>query len=90
MSKAKDFDNATNPADRHEIASSGKTFSWLTNIGAGAALLSAGATAYFYFTAEKERPVASASTARAAQGSNIRLAPIATPNAGGLFVTGNF
>ncbi len=95
--KAKDFDAETDPTKRHDIASSGKTFSWLTNIGVGAALVSAGATAYFYFTATKERPAQAAqrSSSRLRKSTRtanreLQLSPVATPSAAGLAISGSF
>lgn len=97
LGKQKDYDNATDPAEADSVKKSGKTFVLLTDIGMGAAVLSAAATAYFYFTAPKV-DTATTSTASsvtdkrhaAAPDGSIRLAPTAIPNAAGLTISGKF
>ena len=86
LSKEKDYKNAPTDAEANSIASTGKTFRLITDIEIGAAVLSAGATAYFYFTAPKSRPAQSA----ARSNDKIRLTPIASPNGAGLSVAGSF
>jgi hypothetical protein len=97
LGKDKDYDNATDPAEADSIKKSGKTYVLLTDIGIGAAVLSAAATAYFYFTAPKVEAatVNTASSpngmrAAATRGSSIHIAPTAGPNAAGLTIVGKF
>lgn len=97
MGKNKDFDNTTDPAKADSIKKSGKTFVLLTDIGIGAAVLSAGVTAYFYFTAPKAEPTkvghdtsSADARKRTAAKTTIEFAPAASPSAAGLAVFGKF
>ncbi|HEY5956647.1 MAG TPA: hypothetical protein VIV60_08845 [Polyangiaceae bacterium] len=83
MGKAKDFDKTSDPNEADRIRKSGKTFSLLTDIGAGAAIVSAGVTAILYFTAPKSEP-AKPETAQ------LKFTPVASPNAAGLAMYGQF
>lgn len=83
MGKKKDFDNASNPAEEDSLRKSGKTFALLTDIGMGAAIVSAGVTAYLYFSAPKaEAP----KTGKA----KFNVSPMAGRNSAGLAISGNF
>jgi hypothetical protein len=84
MSKNKDFLATNDPTEGDRIAKSGKTFALLTDIGIGAALLSAGATAYFYFSAPKDS--AQAETAQ----RRVRLTPVAGYSSAGVTIEGAF
>ncbi len=97
MGKNKDFDNTADPPEADSFKKSGKTFVLLTGIGIGAAVLSAGVTAYLYFTAPKAEPSkvghdASSAGARrrTASKTTVEVAPIAGPSAAGLAVFGKF
>jgi len=84
LSKQKDYRNVPSDAEAENIASTGRTYRTLTDIEVGAALLSAGATAYFYFTAPNAKTTQSASRAL------MRVAPSVGPNAAAVAVFGNF
>ncbi len=86
LSKEKDYENVPTDAEADSIRQTGKTFRLLTDIEIGAAVLSAGATAYFYLTAPKARPAQSAARSH----DRVRLTPIARPNGAGLSVAGTF
>jgi hypothetical protein len=84
LSKETNYKNAPDSAEADRLAKSGKTLALVTDIEIGAAILSAGATAYFYFTAPKEAAAQSASRSR------VRLTPTASPTATGLALSGSF
>lgn len=86
LSKEKDYENAPTDAEADSIAKTGKTLRLITDIEIGAAILSAGATAYFYFTAPKQGLAQSATHSR----DKLQLTPIASPSSAGLSVTGTF
>jgi hypothetical protein len=83
MGKSKDYDNATDAAEEDRIRKSGKTFALLTDIGAGAAIVSAGVTAVLYFTAPK-------SSVTKPESALVKFTPVASPNAAGLAMYGKF
>lgn len=86
-SKKSDFDKANtgeNPDEADELRKSGKTFALITDIGIGAAVLSAIGTAIVYFTApttkvETKQPVAC-----------VKVSPSFGPATAGLSVLGQF
>ncbi|HEY5959420.1 MAG TPA: hypothetical protein VIV60_22835 [Polyangiaceae bacterium] len=55
LDKDSSFNQATDPAQADRLKSTGKTFALVTDIELGAAVVSAGITAYLYFTAPKKR-----------------------------------
>ncbi|HEY5959515.1 MAG TPA: hypothetical protein VIV60_23320 [Polyangiaceae bacterium] len=84
MKKSKDLDKITDQAAADDAKGTVKTWALITDIGIGAAVLSAGATAYFYFTAPKASPEKQASVAR------WQFAPVVTPSVAGGAVFGRF
>jgi hypothetical protein len=84
LNKDHQFNNSSDPAESDRLKSSGHTLAVLTDIELGATILSAGATAYFYFTAPKS------TTGESAQRPKLQLAPVFSPTAAGVGVSGNF
>jgi hypothetical protein len=84
MKKSKDLDLITNEAEANDKKGDVKTWALVTDIAIGAAVLSAGATAYFYFSAPKSAPEKSASTTR------VQFTPFVTPTSAGGAVFGRF
>lgn len=86
--KMSDFDRVNkagdDPTEARALRDSGKTFALLTDIGIGAAILSAGATTYFYFSATSRKAESKPAIAR------WQLQPSVSPNQAGLAVSGNF
>lgn len=83
LNKNKEYADSSSLDERDRLKEAGETFVLLTDIGAGAAVLSTGITAYLYFT---ERRAASARSAK----TPIRFSPVAGPNAAGLALSGKF
>ncbi|HEY5960389.1 MAG TPA: hypothetical protein VIV60_27735, partial [Polyangiaceae bacterium] len=83
LSKNKDYENATDLTEANRIKDSGKTYVLLTDIGVGAAVVSAGVTAYLYFSAPKAKP-------EKASSASIQLSPAVSPSAAGLAMFGKF
>lgn len=84
MKKSKDLDKITDQAAAEDAKGPVKTWALVTDIAIGAAVVSAGATAYLYFTAPKasqEKPVAT---------RRIQFAPLVTTNLAGGAVFGSF
>jgi hypothetical protein len=85
--KHDDFDRANNggnPEKAQDLRDKGKTYSLLTDIGIGAAVLSAAGTAILYFTAPK-------STVETRTGRRrLLVEPTIAPNHAGLAVSGQF
>ncbi len=84
MGKSKDLDNITDAAAADDAKGTVKTWALITDIGIGAAVVSAGVTAYLYFSAPKGAPEKQAAT------KAIRFAPFVTPNVAGAAVFGRF
>jgi hypothetical protein len=84
MNKNKDLQDTSDPVEGDKIAESGKTFTLLTDISLGATLISAGATAYFYFS----RPQQSSPSQGKPQ--HLTVSPIAGPNSAGMVFMGAF
>jgi hypothetical protein len=74
---------AAHSADADSIKKSGQTYALLADIGVGAAVLSAGVTAYLYITAPKVAP-------EKPRSASIHLSPTVSPSAAGLAVSGKF
>jgi hypothetical protein len=84
LSKQKDYENVPDDAEASRIAKTGKVFRTLTDIEIGAAVLSAGATAYFYFAGLK------ATRAEVTSVSSVHVTPTFGPSTAGLSVQGRF
>jgi len=87
-SKKSDY-NSTNatgndPTKARDLRDSFKSYALLTDIGLGAAILSAGATAIIYFTAPSSKPEAKFTASR------WRIDPNVGPTQAGLSFSGNF
>ena len=85
MGKSKDLDKITNAAEADDAKGTVKTWALVTDIGIGAAVVSAGVTAYLYFTAPKV-----ATEKQAASERNVRFAPVVSTNFAGGEVLGRF
>jgi hypothetical protein len=87
LSKHKDFEAADNRDDDKEadrLSKSGKRLALLTDVGIGAAVLSAGVATYFYFAAPGKSAEKSPSTA------TLQLTPSVGVDRAGLSLVGNF
>ncbi len=84
LSKEKDYKDAADSTEAAHLATSGNRLALLTDIELGAAILSAGVTAYFYLSAPKQ------TQAQLASRSQLRLTPKASPNSTGLAISGSF
>lgn len=89
LGKDKKFNESTNPSEEDDLKKSGKTLALLTDIGIGAAVVSAGITAYLYFSAPKS-PARDATATNDKGVSQIRVAPAVGPNAAGVALSGKF
>jgi hypothetical protein len=81
--KNKDFQASVDPVEQDSLAKSGRTYALLTDVGIGAAVLSAGVTAYLYLTAPK-------SAATAAVPRKFRVSPVVGPGTTCMTLTGAF
>jgi hypothetical protein len=87
-SKKNDYNDVNKTGDNagkaRDLRDSFKSYALMTDIGLGAAILSAGATAILYFTAPTQKqetlPIA----------SRLRIEPTVSPTQTGLFVSGQF
>ena len=87
LSKQKDFDAANkdgNFAKANSLADKGKTYALLTDIGIGAALVSAGVATYFYFAPSSK------SAEQKAANSAWQIAPSVDPLHAGVTLLGKF
>lgn len=83
LSKNKDYDRSSDPDERRAIKDSGERFVLLTNLGIGAAIVSASATAYFYLNGSR--------TASSRSNPDVlRMAPLVTRGFAGASVAGKF
>ncbi len=76
--------DGTQPEKARSLIKDGKLYALLTDVGIGAALLSAGATAYFYFSAPSSKTEARAPVAR------FRLEPTLGRESAGVSLSGKF
>jgi hypothetical protein len=86
-SKKSDFDKAndgSNPSKASDLRDSGKTFALITDIGIGAAVLSAVGTAIVYFAAPSGKTETKTPVAR------LRVDSTIGPAQAGLSVSGQF
>ncbi len=84
LGKTKDYDeinDGTDPTGAEDLRKSGKTLNVTTDVLIGAAILSAGVGAYFYFT----RPEVDV-----ARDTAVRVLPAVTPSSGGFVLSGRF
>lgn len=81
LGKQKDYDNAVAPSDRSDARDAGKTLSLITDIGIGAAVVSAGITTYLYFSSK---------SAAKSEKVGVRVSPIASPSTAGISFAGRF
>jgi hypothetical protein len=87
LSKHKDFESADKRDDEKEadrLSKSGKRFALLTDIGIGAAVLSAGVATYFYFAGSSK------SAEKSPSASSLQLTPSVGVDRAGLSLLGNF
>ena len=84
MNKNKDLQDTNDPVEGDKIAKSGKTFTLLTDISLGAALISAGATAYFYFSRPQQ------SSPLQGKPQRLTVSPVAGPSTAGMLIIGAF
>jgi hypothetical protein len=106
LNKDSAYNHAASRADGDHIKSSGKLFALATDIGIGAALLSAGITAYLYFAAPERAEsqaalVSTRGSGRSASNSlsrdgpkaatsQVGLAPIVSPHTAGFGLSAQF
>jgi hypothetical protein len=85
LKKSKDLDKITDASEAEDAKGPVKTWALVTDIGIGAAVVSAGVTAYLYFTAPKGTAEKQAASER-----SVRFAPVVTTNFAGGAVLGRF
>lgn len=81
LGRQEDFDDATTVGERSDARDSGKTLSLVTDIGIGAAVISAGITTYLYFSSKSMRKT---------EKVGVTVSPVASPSAAGLSLAGRF
>lgn len=81
LGKQKDYDDAKTVGDRSDARDSGKMFALITDIGIGAAVVSAGITTYLYFSSK---------SAAKSEKVGVTVSPVATPSTAGLSLSGRF
>ncbi|HMA97497.1 MAG TPA: hypothetical protein VKP30_32650 [Polyangiaceae bacterium] len=91
LSKNNDYDHSSDPERRKELKEAGERLVLFTNLGIGAAIVSAGATAFFYFSGSRPTPT---EPPRATSGTTtlaaLRIDPMVRHNAAGVSIGGNF
>lgn len=82
LGKEKDYKNTSDPAEEDRLKKSGETLALVTDIGIGAAVVSAGITTYLFLRGPSKKPT---------QGHvNVKVTPVASPNTAGVAVLGRF
>ncbi|MGE5785539.1 MAG: hypothetical protein ACM3ZE_13150, partial [Myxococcales bacterium] len=89
LERDKKFNESTDPAEQDDLKKTGKTLALVTDIGIGAAVLSAGITAYLYFSAPKS-PARDVTATSDKAVSRVRVAPAVGPTSAGVSVSGTF
>lgn len=84
LGQSKDLDKLTDAKEAEDKKSDVKTWALLSDIGTGAAVLSAGITAYLYFSAPK------VNTERIGVSHRLQFAPVVSPSVAGGAVLGTF
>ncbi len=82
LGKEKDFNATTDLAEEDRLKKSGETLAILTDIGIGAAVVSAGITTYLFLAAPKSAPSSGK--------TNVKVTPVATPQTAGVAILGKF
>src|SRR5512133_1704620 len=84
LGQSKDLDKIADAKQAEDKKSDVKTWALLSDIGTGAAVLSAGITAYLYFSAPK------ANVEKIGEFRGVQFAPVVAPNVAGGAVFGRF